>query len=583
MTNRNLKDRAETLRHEINNRFANGNKHRLKHVEALEIMARCDGARNRHSALLAETALAGTTARPRTQTGPASPIPRHDVVPASAVVAGDRLDLSGEAFAKDRRDAPDLTNAAVVPMRPTEENLAVVGAIDGSIHRFALSLRIGGSRDEAQRALDDFREATLPSKNHGITVWNMVPTDRDAWHQADVEVVADGRSAARRAFECFEDESREEQAAHDVTLGSLGMPRPPTSPIVHLAIEGVGIVGFEADHPMRRLRPSPTIEAEPTRTFGLTLHQVAHATGPRAETMMNAFAKTAPTQSTERIAFGPPTRMAEPTIGGVDPKTSQWRMDATITAADAADAVKRLNRFLATTRPFANWGIAIMPDLNSIAEIAATPEAPRQYAPNDVVRAGATNAGNAHDADTAPVMVDDVRVGDRLDLEGDPFADPKRKNTLLANEFAQVMGVEHERVGSTTTIAISIEGFDTVGFPSGHSVIRRSPDPVKLETTGRTVGLVINSPTTFERDDFLAWLNDPKRNTATWHTKGDIPGEYSDTYVLVDSHYEGDSSDMPEDIWRALCDAVYEAYSNGDPELPNRLDHTVVVRITNLA
>lgn len=102
-----------------------------------------------------------------------------------------------------------------------------------------------------------------------------------------------------------------------------------------------------------------------------------------------------------------------------------------------------------------------------------------------------------------------------------------------------------------------------------------------LAVTNRTVGLVINAPEIFEREDFGIWLNDPARSTATWHKKGDEPGEYSDVFLLVDRNYEGDSSDMPEDAWRSICDATYGMLCNGDMNMPGLTAH-VVVRLTNL-
>jgi hypothetical protein len=75
---------------------------------------------------------------------------------------------------------------------------------------------------------------------------------------------------------------------------------------------------------------------------------------------------------------------------------------------------------------------------------------------------------------------------------------------------------------------------------------------VKLEITSKTVGLVVNAPEIFAREDFRAWLNDSQNQIATWHQRGKPPGEYSDVFVLVDNNYDGDSSNMPEDIWRAV-------------------------------
>lgn len=102
-----------------------------------------------------------------------------------------------------------------------------------------------------------------------------------------------------------------------------------------------------------------------------------------------------------------------------------------------------------------------------------------------------------------------------------------------------------------------------------------------MEVTCRTVGLVVNAPELFQREDFFAWMTDPSRPTATWH-RGDKPGDYSDVFVLVDSDFDGDSSDMPEDAWRAICQLAYDVYCDGRPELPRHIESAIVVRLTNL-
>lgn len=100
-------------------------------------------------------------------------------------------------------------------------------------------------------------------------------------------------------------------------------------------------------------------------------------------------------------------------------------------------------------------------------------------------------------------------------------------------------------------------------------------------TSERTVGITVNAPNVFARADFMAWLNDPEKAVFTYHKKGDEAHEYSDVIVLVDSNYEGDSSDMPEDVWKAICDAAYAVY--GGPASPARLGSHIAVRLTNLA
>lgn len=99
-------------------------------------------------------------------------------------------------------------------------------------------------------------------------------------------------------------------------------------------------------------------------------------------------------------------------------------------------------------------------------------------------------------------------------------------------------------------------------------------------TPDRTVGLVINAPAVFAREDFMAWLNRPENAVLSYHVKGEAAHEYSDVAVLVDSNYEGDSSDMPDDVWKAICDAAYAMY--GGPAAPRDHGSHIHVRLTNL-
>lgn len=103
-----------------------------------------------------------------------------------------------------------------------------------------------------------------------------------------------------------------------------------------------------------------------------------------------------------------------------------------------------------------------------------------------------------------------------------------------------------------------------------------------LEAPARCVGLVINAPAVFARHDFMAWLRTPGQQVFTWHDRAEtLAGEYSDVIVLVDANYDGDSSDMPEDVWKAICEAVYAEY--GGPDIPQANRYAVAVRLTNLA
>ena len=105
-----------------------------------------------------------------------------------------------------------------------------------------------------------------------------------------------------------------------------------------------------------------------------------------------------------------------------------------------------------------------------------------------------------------------------------------------------------------------------------------------LSVTYQSRSLVMNAPQLFARADFRQWLNDPSHSVATWHKKGGKPSEYSDVYVLVDCEYEGDSSNMPEDAWKCICDTVYATLGNdGDTRIPASIQGPVSVRLTNLA
>ena len=65
--------------------------------------------------------------------------------------------------------------------------------------------------------------------------------------------------------------------------------------------------------------------------------------------------------------------------------------------------------------------------------------------------------------------------------------------------------------------------------------------------------LRINMPDMFADDEFLAYLNDPANNLATWHRKGDSPHEFSDCFVQYDDG-DGSHSNMPEKWWALICE-----------------------------
>ncbi|MDR6775690.1 hypothetical protein [Azospirillum sp. BE72] len=63
------------------------------------------------------------------------------------------------------------------------------------------------------------------------------------------------------------------------------------------------------------------------------------------------------------------------------------------------------------------------------------------------------------------VASSDLQVGDFVDLEGDPYADPRHDHPAFDCLFMEVVDVERE---SETCVAIGFEGFDVVGFPPDH-------------------------------------------------------------------------------------------------------------------
>lgn len=66
------------------------------------------------------------------------------------------------------------------------------------------------------------------------------------------------------------------------------------------------------------------------------------------------------------------------------------------------------------------------------------------------------------------VPVSALAEGDRIDLEGDKYADPQHEHPMYPFEDAVVIGVEPETENCTV---IHIEG-ESIGFPPSHYVYR---------------------------------------------------------------------------------------------------------------
>ena len=89
--------------------------------------------------------------------------------------------------------------------------------------------------------------------------------------------------------------------------------------------------------------------------------------------------------------------------------------------------------------------------------------------------------------------------------------------------------------------------------------------------------VTINAPEFFERADFQAWLNAERKNggghPATWHNRGEAPGDYADTFIIHDNHDGSDYDELfPDDIQtyiRLRCEEIGFTYG--------------IIRLTNLA
>lgn len=64
------------------------------------------------------------------------------------------------------------------------------------------------------------------------------------------------------------------------------------------------------------------------------------------------------------------------------------------------------------------------------------------------------------------VAVRDLKVGDMVDLQDDPYAD-KNHNPFLECEYVIVAKIESE---TPDCVAVWFEGFDCVGFPPDHQL-----------------------------------------------------------------------------------------------------------------
>ena len=70
--------------------------------------------------------------------------------------------------------------------------------------------------------------------------------------------------------------------------------------------------------------------------------------------------------------------------------------------------------------------------------------------------------------------VNELKIGDFIDMEGDKYADPNGDNVALAYEWQEVYSLERE----TPTCIVIETPYITVGFPVDHVVrVRESEEP----------------------------------------------------------------------------------------------------------
>ncbi|WP_300500063.1 hypothetical protein [Marinobacter sp.] len=93
----------------------------------------------------------------------------------------------------------------------------------------------------------------------------------------------------------------------------------------------------------------------------------------------------------------------------------------------------------------------------------------------------------------------------------------------------------------------------------------------------------LNAPEFFRRKDFLQYIEN--QVVFSWHQPGEGPNEWSDVAVLVEPNLagEGDSADMPEDIWETILAVLRSRFGpEGDAIPPHARNRHIVVRLTNM-
>jgi|DeeseametaMP0747_FD_contig_61_1168030_length_2723_multi_8_in_0_out_0_2 hypothetical protein len=93
----------------------------------------------------------------------------------------------------------------------------------------------------------------------------------------------------------------------------------------------------------------------------------------------------------------------------------------------------------------------------------------------------------------------------------------------------------------------------------------------------------LNAPEFFEREDFIRYIE--TQTVFSWHQAGSCPTEWSDVAVLVEPNLqgEGDSSDMPEDLWDTILGALRAKFGEDGEGIPHfARNRHIVVRLTNM-
>lgn len=78
-------------------------------------------------------------------------------------------------------------------------------------------------------------------------------------------------------------------------------------------------------------------------------------------------------------------------------------------------------------------------------------------------------------------LVADLQEGDLVDLEGDPYADPRRDHPEFEFEYQEVLTVEQE---TPECVAVGFD-FDVIGFPTNHVLTVMERDDESAESDSR--------------------------------------------------------------------------------------------------